>query len=245
MVINPQRKTNYAVRKLSVTSKFSAVQDVKDELSKVLGSPLSAVGYISPGHGFKGKHNGLATDQALLQMYREHQSKRCEIRLWCFCVVEDNAATSAPVETTRKRSCQTEQEQPPSAKRGTCKQRLEQVEDVVKKLREKHAEAYSIEKLTAWAHMINMGKHSSYDTPPNLPYFTGTSKAKPTSKQQDTVSQVEKSSTLSPAKRIQLRSECLDQLARLHSLLEKGGVPADQFDTLQKAILGDITKFQQ
>ena len=45
-------------------------------------------------------------------------------------------------------------------------------------------------------------------------------------------------------KRIQLRSECIDQLTKLHTLLEKGGVPGEQYDSLKKAILGGIQNFQ-
>lgn len=59
------------------------------------------------------------------------------------------------------------------------------------------------------------------------------------------VSDQTQSSSMSPGKRIQLRSECLDQLTKLHSLLENGGVPAEQYHTLQEAILGDIQNFKQ
>ena len=77
-----------------------------------------------------------------------------------------------------------------------------------------------------------MGKHNVYVVPPNLPYF-------------DKHLRLSSNLLLSPAKRIQLRRECIDQLGKLHALLEKGGVPSDQFNTLQKAILGDLQNFQQ
>ena len=37
----------------------------------------------------------------------------------------------------------------------------------------------------------------------------------------------------------------IDQLSKLHSLLEKGGMPTEQYNALQKAILTDIQNFQQ
>ena len=33
-------------------------------------------------------------------------------------------------------------------------------------------------KLNAWAHLIQMGKHGSYDCPPDLPYFKRSTKGK-------------------------------------------------------------------
>ena len=38
---------------------------------------------------------------------------------------------------------------------------------LLRKLKQKHAASYDIEKLNGWAH-LHMGKH---ETPPNLPYF--------------------------------------------------------------------------
>ena len=50
-------------------------------------------------------------------------------------------------------------------------QKLQEVEKIVEELKEKRAANYNIEKLNAWAHLLHMGKHNSYETPPNLPYF--------------------------------------------------------------------------
>ena len=41
----------------------------------------------------------------------------------------------------------------------------------MEELHTKHGSTYSTEKLSAWVHLIQMKKHSSYDSPPNLPYF--------------------------------------------------------------------------
>ena len=36
------------------------------------------------------------------------------------------------------------------------------------------------------------------------------------------------------------QGECFDQLGKLHSLLEKGGISKDHYEELQKAILQDV-----
>ena len=106
-------------------------------------------------------------------MYNEYYSKHCEIRLWCLCLTNENRVSNSEKSQGKKRNREAEETEllAPSAKRGTCQQRMQQVEDIVDKLHEKHGKNYSVERLNAWAHMINMGKHNSYDMPPNLPYF--------------------------------------------------------------------------
>ena len=171
--MNPQCKTSYAVKKLSMSQKFQAKEDVIDKLSKELGSPVKEIGYISPGHGLRGKHNPISTDQYVLKMYNEYRSKRCEIHLGCLCLTNENSVSSSERDQGRKLNHEGEETEllAPSVKRGTCQQQIQQVEDIVEKLREKHGKKFSVEKVNAWAHMINMGKHSSYDAPPNFPYF--------------------------------------------------------------------------
>ena len=222
------------MHKLKVNRKFLSQLELRDEPLQELGRRVSESGFILPGHGLKGKHITTTTDNDLSVMYEEYCSKRCEIRLWCMCIMNENS------DYERKQSYEKEESEPPlSAKRGTCQQRMEQVDGT---LREKHGDIYSVEKLNAWAHLIHMGKHSSYANPPNLPYFKKPCKESTVSEQQDIETQ--STSSLSPMKRIQLRSECIDQLTKLHTLLEKGGVPGEQYDSLKKAILGDIQNFQ-
>ena len=76
--------------------------------------------------------------------------------------------------------------------------------------------------------MIHMGKHESRQIPPDLSYF-GRLK---------TIS--DPSSSMSPGKRINLRSECMDQLNKWHGLLEKGAISQTQYDEFKKKIIGDI-----
>ena len=155
-VMNPRRKTNYFVRKLKVNRKFLSQLELRDELFQELGRRVSEIGFILPGHGLKGKHITITTDNDLSVMYEEYCSKHCEIRLWCMCIMHENS------DNERKQSHEKEESEPPlSAKRGTCQQRMEQVDGIVDTLREKHGDIYSVEKL----------KHSSYENPTQSSIF--------------------------------------------------------------------------
>lgn len=240
-VINPRRKSSYGVRKLKTTAHFSIVDDLKHELAASLESEVTVAGYISPGHGMKGKQNPLEVDDDLVEMYAEYQSKR-EILLWCFATIEENSVAVPETQKSRKRDRNSSSDPGPvepqtTSKRAACEKKIQEVEDIISTLKEKHGSKYSIEKYNAWAHMLHVGKHDSHDTPPNLPFFGRQSRSDNSGSDRPKASDP---SSLSPAKRVQLRSECIEQLDRLHSLLEKGGVPHEDYDNLQKAILGDI-----
>lgn len=106
------------------------------------------------------------------------------------------------------------------SKRTSSAQKLQ---NIVEKLKEKHAASNGIEKLNAWAH-LHMGKHISYETPPNLPYF---------GKGGDSTSKLQKAQTVpSPSKRLGFRGECIEQLSKWHTLLEKGAITVRQYDEL-------------
>ena len=79
--------------------------------------------------------------------------------------------------------------------------------------------------------MIQMKKHASYVNPPDKPFFHQKKLAG------------DKPSGVSPGKRIELRSKCIDQLEKWHVLLERGAISQEEYDGLQKTILGDIKKF--
>ena len=77
--------------------------------------------------------------------------------------------------------------------------------------------------------MVHLKKHASYDEPPDKPFFRVKGSAK--------------AQGISPAKRITLRSECIDQLDKWHKLMEKGAISTDQYNDLQDTIMNDIKKF--
>ena len=251
-VINPSRKTAYTVRKLKAVDVFTSVDALKDQINKMLDDEVEAVGFIEPGHGLKGKQRWLVGNEDLDDMYLLHKSKR-EITLWCYSRL---AAPPGQTEQPKKKRSLSDSEVPPAkaprgnpaaavsrSKHDQCAMKVQEVEKIVQRLKEKHESNFSIEKLHAWAHMIHLNKHSSYETPPELPYFVGRSQAKNSSTSQCTQeSTATTSGTVSPTKRIGLRSECINQLDRWHSLLEKGAITQEQYDSLLHTILGDITK---
>ena len=119
----------------------------------------------------------------------------------------------------------------------TCMRKILEVEEIVDKLKRKHGSALSLERYNAWAHMIYTGQYSSYDDPPNYPYFR-----MPGSKVPESSSQVKSTQcqVMSPGKRIHHRGECIQQLDRWYDLLKKGAITNEQYENLKKSILGDI-----
>ena len=85
-------------------------------------------------------------------------------------------------------------------------QKISAIDDVYKCLDEKQRDNYTSEQLDAWAHMIDLKKHSSYDEPPNKPFFV--------SKQKSSIDSSTRPMGISPSKRVNLQSECIDQLKK-------------------------------
>ena len=49
--------------------------------------------------------------------------------------------------------------------------------------------------------------------------------------------------TISPGKRVNLRGQCVEQLLRLHQLMEKGGISKAEYDEMHESILTKVRKF--
>jgi len=47
---------------------------------------------------------------------------------------------------------------------------------------------------------------------------------------------------MSPAKRVSLRTECIEQLQKWHKLMESGAITKSQYDELQCKLFYDIKK---
>lgn len=105
----------------------------------------------------------------------------------------------------------------------------------------------SVEQFNAWAHMIHTKKHGTYDVPPDLPYFTKSKKKGHEKKagpvETDTSQSRPVNVGVSPGKRVNLRSECISQLDKWHSLFEKQCITQEQYDQLRDAILKDVFNF--
>ena len=106
-----------------------------------------------------------------------------------------------------------------------------ELQEIVDQLKKLHTKKYTTEQLRAWGHTMMMKKHDSYDHhPPDKPFFKQ-------HKEEQAAS-----GTRSPEKRIHYRSECMDQLDKWHSLLQRGVITQEQYSEMQESILSDIKK---
>lgn len=71
---------------------------------------------------------------------------------------------------------------------------MNELEEIVEDLSKRHEKLFTVEQIRAWAHLLQMKKHDSYEHPPNKPFFKQTTAVKSTLLNQD---------SMSPGKRIQ------------------------------------------
>jgi len=249
-----QKKTEYSVRKwrLAGQDEFDSITSLKKQLKHDFDDILHDVaedaiqmGYIEPGHGIKGRQHWIADDEDLRDMYQAHRKNK--IMFWVY--------------TGMKKRPQTPDASHPSkvSKTGynSHAQKMLEIEEIVDDLEKRHKETYTREQYNVWAHMINLRRHSSRESAPNKPFFRGTKGAKPKSKDADIPTHATSSSAaeptsvstpalptgISPGKRIQLRSQSMQQLETWHSLYEKGAIELEEYKNVQEKILSDIKQF--
>ena len=239
-IINQKKKSMYTMKPLLKNSQFSTLTDLRECVKEEAGQFRGALGYVEPGHGTKGKLRQLNDDEDLAEMYVVHNRKR-DVLLWCYGDVGEGSSASS--ESRKRPPTDTPT---PASKQECIAKTISNVETIIEKLKEKHGEnGYPVEQFNCWAHMINSGKWSSYDAPPDLPFFKKPKdKEKPIEKESD---MPEKSSCStaasvanSPTKRLNLRMQCIDQLSKWHVLLESGAINKSQYEELKGTILEDI-----
>lgn len=237
-VMKQGKKSEYIIHKFSISHNFTTMQEMNKFLCNFLKHDIGNFGYIEPGHGLKGRQQWIVQDTDVQEMYRAY-SKRREILLWC---VQPSANVTKNSES-RKRSSPASVPEADKGKRS-CTQKIRDVEDIMKQLKEKHGQMYSTEQYSCWAHMFHMEKHRSLEVPPGLPFFSQSRGKKPIqstlSPQPATIECLNEQQKPSPSKRVNLRSESIKQLVDWHSLLEKGGISKEQYEDMQEAILKDI-----
>jgi len=260
-LINPDRKSDYSVEKWHVRTVFKTVSHLtttlREKYAELEPCKELRIGYMDPGHGWKGKQRWITCDDDLKDMYKAYGSK-IEIMIWCFL--------PSKTENGAKKRKSPSDKSDTAEKRTRCvaaiEDKMNEVKDILAKLQSKHGNKYSVEQYHAWAQLIQIGKQESYDKPPNFPFFVGrkqdgnkssahihgsetsTRAATSTSAAGSTASTNTTSiSVISPGKRINLRTECIQQLQQLGELLEKGNITHDQYEKLQSTILNDIYKF--
>ena len=89
--------------------------------------------------------------------------------------------------------------------------------------------------------MINTGKHTSYDSPPDLPYFHKFRKSTEESRARTSNnSSVIVRAVATPASKSNLRSEGITQLEKWHSLYERKCISIEEYEKVRQSILKDI-----
>lgn len=246
-VINPSKKCEYEVHKLRIDRQFSSVVDLKQQLMNSLQKhvPESTnfhVGYIEPGkQGIRGKSRWIFTEEDLADMYSAYAGKS-EIILWC-----DGRRTDKASEATRKRAGRDLDESTIAAKKSrsslseTQSKKLSDVQVIYEELSEKHRGNYSDEQLRTWAHLIQMGKHSSYEKPPDKPFFRG-AKLKKSGEGSPKKATTQCESAISPLRRANLRTAYMSQVKQWHDLLEAGAITIQEYEEHKNKILGDLHK---
>ena len=106
-------------------------------------------------------------------MYSEYEGKN-EVLLW-FYIPQPRPNSITAGKRSRSRSPGSGKN-PKQKKSSNYESKLDEVETIVTKLKDKNSGKYPEEKLRMWGHLIQMGKHASYDEPPDLPFFRGRAK---------------------------------------------------------------------
>lgn len=237
-IINPNRKTAYSVRKLRVNYDFETPEDIKQQLTDAFTEHIPdsnvdlEIGYITPGHGARGQQRWIIDEKDMQDMYNEYKGRN-EVLLW-FYIPSSTTNVSA---RARSRSPDPRKKKPSGS---NYEKKLDEVDTIVGKLREKHSGKYPEEKLRMWGHLIQMGKHGSYSDPPDLPFFRKKSVGSLSTHKSGVPTNPILSSDVSPSKRVQMRSMCIEQLDRWHALLLKGGISQQQYDEMQAKIFKDM-----
>ena len=185
------------------------------------------MGYVEPGHGMKGKKVWLYTDGDLGNMYKRYQGKP-SIRLWCYSTPKKD--TSKPVSTISGSTSNKEEKQ------------QKDVNEVYEELQEKHKGTYTPEQLRAWAHMIRLKTHDSLETPPDKPFFRGHKRKAVVDSQSPSgkVPESKRPAAISPGKKLNMRSELINQLEKWHNLLDSCVITQRDYDELKEKIMSDI-----
>lgn len=228
-VINPLGKGGNMIHALQSRPVFTEVSKLKESILSSCKHYIEEdkelqFGYIQPGHGKKGKQFELTSDKDLKEMYERHKKKR-DILLW--------------MKHSKKRP-RSESDNPPGGSSRKCSRsnyegqlnKMAQIDEIIDKLVEKHKDTYTQEQYRVWALLLQMGKHESYDHAPDKLFFKQGKKH---------VSKAA-ATTVSPGKRLQMRSECITQLDKWHQLMEKGAITDDQYKEIQGNIMSDIKK---
>ena len=135
---NPNCKADFCMHKLDATSAFTSFDAIKQKLNTTLQAPVSNLGYIRPGHGWKGRQELIDNDTDVKEMYAVC-GKKTSIQLWYHLFSK---------ERKKKQPCKRPNEpkdmaSAPSSKRNACMQKITEVEAILSDLQQRHGSEYS------------------------------------------------------------------------------------------------------
>ena len=239
------RKREGTQRKLSNVP-VATVDDLKEYICSTLKVQDEEradfeLGHYERGHGTKGKKRWLIDDNDLEDMKEHFEGKKAEILLWCY-----------DPSVSRKRSRGDSDPGPSAPKTSKSRSRfanayekkMTKVQEIFETLKDKHGDKFKPEQLNAWANMVQMQKHASLDDPPPGRFFMTQKKSREVEEEATrTPKSPPQPAELSPAKRVNLRTQCLEQLKGWHDLMQKGGISKEQYEELQANILSEVKKY--
>ena len=211
-------------------------------MSRVLGEEFSdliqgnkyEIGYMEVGHGMNGKKRPIETSNDLTTMWSEFKGKRC-VLLWIKCQKSNATKRSRP--TSSELGTDSDVDVPKTKRVSPAysahMKNMQEVDEILEILKQKHEENFTPEQLRTWAHMIQMKKHSSYDAPPDKPFFRSKSK-------KTTGALAVTDTSISSVNKVNMRSECIQQIDKWYDLKQKGAISEAQYEELQAVILSDI-----
>ena len=183
--MDPGKKSSFDVKELRNQDQLVSFDEIKQALTETIGSLVGDIGYICPGHGMKGRKCSLQNDDDVEEMYSSEYKNKRHVLLWCYLAtsgtVKQKGGKKRKHEDEGDSASQSKQTASQS-KQTVAQKKLQEIEEIIAKLKEKHGNGFKVEHLNAWAHLIQVGKHSSYDNPPNYPYFTGCRSSQTSSK---------------------------------------------------------------
>lgn len=231
-VVNPAKKSDYHIYTIRDSVEFRTVKSlekfIKANFKEFKEADAMCIGYVEPGHGWKGKQQWINTDEDLGELYAVYKAKK-NLMLWCHLPKKKPKPSGEPASKRSK-----------IEKENSIK--TSEANEVFEALKEKHSGKYKPEHLHAWAQLVQMKKHKSLDDPPDYPYFKGRSKRQAPSSNGDkeNIKSPPRSSVISPGMKVHMRTECIEQLQKIGDLRDKGIISEAQHTILQEAIMKDI-----
>lgn len=248
-LITPLNKNGTEKKDWNNTTKFSDVARLRSHIKADFGAYIDGenfeIGYIKPGHGARGRQVPIVYAKDLTCMYsrcsrtkhiilyvkppskrkKDLQSASCGSRAKkragrC----DSQEEVGGPAKKSKDGASSSEQAQETGRGSSRSKYSAEhnkmfELEEIVDELEKRHPKKYTTEQLRVWGNLMLMKKHDSYDHPSDKPFF----------KQKE---EQPAAGARSPGKRIHYRSECMDQLDKWHSLLQRG-VITQEISTLK------------